>query len=54
MSHEEFEEKKLKFLAGLKLSMHEINELQSRTLEQSNREEWKKERNKRLTASNFW
>ncbi|KAL4119666.1 hypothetical protein QTP88_012458 [Uroleucon formosanum] len=52
MSHEEFEEKKLKFLASLKLSMHEINELQSRTVEQSNCEEWKKERSKRLTASN--
>jgi len=53
MSHEEFEEKKLKFLASLKLNMHEINELQSRTVEQSNCEEWKKERSKRLTASNF-
>jgi len=53
MSHEEFEEKKLEFLASLKLNMYEINELQSRTVEQSNCEEWKKERYKRLTASNF-
>lgn len=53
MSHEDFEEKKLEFLASLKLSIYEINELQSRTVEQSNCEEWKKERYKRLTASNF-
>jgi len=33
--------------------MYEINDLQSRTVEQSNCEKWKRERCKRLTASNF-
>lgn len=53
ISREEFEEKKMNLLASLKLSKREIEKLQCRTVEQSNCEEWKKERNKRLTASNF-
>jgi hypothetical protein len=48
MSREEFEDKKLKLLDRLKL-----NELQSRTVGQSNSKEWRKERSKRLTASKF-
>lgn len=53
MSHEDFEEKKLELLNNLKLNTFEIDELQRRTVEQANCEEWKKERSKRLTASNF-
>lgn len=53
MSRDEFEEEKLKLLANLKLGMCEINDLQCRTIEQSNCDEWKNERRKRLTASNF-
>lgn len=53
MSREEFEEEKLKLLERLKLNLREINELQSRTVGQSNSEEWRKERSKRLTSSNF-
>lgn len=53
MSREDFEEKKLELLTNLKLSMFEIDELQHRTVEQVNCEEWKKERSKRLTASKF-
>jgi len=53
ISHEEFEEKKLKFLASLKLSMYKTKELPNRTVKQSDYGEWKKERYKILTASNF-
>ncbi|XP_025421259.1 uncharacterized protein LOC112691308 isoform X2 [Sipha flava] len=53
MSREDFEEKKLELLTNLKLNMVEIDELQRRTVEQANCVKWKKERSKRLTASNF-
>lgn len=53
MSREDFEKKKLELLTNLKLDVFAIDELQRRTIEQANCEEWKKERSKRLTASNF-
>lgn len=45
--------KKIEFLTNLKLSEKGIYELERRTTDQSNNEEWKKERLLRLTASNF-
>lgn len=53
MLRKDFEERKLEYLANLKLNTHEIKELNTRTVEQWNYEEWKRERAKRLTASNF-
>lgn len=48
-----FKKKKLKLLKSLKLDKHEIDELQHRTIEQSNCNEWTEERSKKLTASHF-
>lgn len=53
LSREEFEEQKLDLLSRLKLSLEDINKLERRTTEQSQCEEWKRERSYRLTASNF-
>lgn len=53
MSEIEIEDKKTEFLTSLKLNEIEIIELNRRTIDQSNNEEWKKERSLRLTASNF-
>ena len=50
---EEMEAKKIDFLSRLKLSNDDIARLERRTTEQSQCEEWKKERSHRLTASNF-
>jgi len=47
------EEQKLLFLSRLRLSQDDIIQLERRTIEQSQCEEWKKERSYRLTASNF-
>lgn len=53
MSKSDFEDKKVEFLTSLKLNELDILELNRRTFDQSNNEEWKKERLLRLTASNF-
>ncbi|KAL4083865.1 hypothetical protein QTP88_029181 [Uroleucon formosanum] len=53
MTKENFEDKKIEFLDKLKLNKTDISKLERRTIDQSNNEEWKKERLSRLTASNF-
>lgn len=53
IDREEMEEQKLLFLSRLRLSQDDIIQLERRTIEQSQCEEWKKERSYRLTASNF-
>ncbi|KAL4112571.1 hypothetical protein QTP88_016326 [Uroleucon formosanum] len=53
IAREEMEEQKLLFLSRLRLSQDDIIQLERRTIEQSQCEEWKKERSYRLTASNF-
>lgn len=53
LSREEFEEQKLDLLSRLKLDQNDIIQLECRTTEQSQCEEWKKKWLYRPTASNF-
>lgn len=53
MLREDFKQRKLEYLANLNLNMHEIEELNTQTVEQRNCEKWKRERAKRLTAPSF-
>lgn len=53
MSIEDYEIKKTKFLKKLKLTNKEIKQLERSTTNQSQSDEWRRQRKMRLTASNF-
>lgn len=49
----EYEEKKTEFLKKLKLTTLERQSLERNTTDQSQNDEWRRQRKMRLTASNF-
>lgn len=53
MSKDEYLREENKFLNNLKLSIHEIEEVERKTVGQQNNTLWQKYRKSRLTASNF-